>query len=110
MNRIKELRTQKGISQRALATDMYVNQTAVSQWERGATNPSTEMTLRLAEYFGVSVDYLLGVDLSEQQKSSVPPMDTEREKKRIAFIAAYDAMPPEEQDLFYEWLQLRGKI
>ena len=39
---------------------LYVNQTAVSQWERGVTNPSTDTAIALANIFGVSVDYLLG--------------------------------------------------
>ena len=40
MNRIKELRKHRGLSQKQLADALYVNQNAVSQWERGATTPS----------------------------------------------------------------------
>lgn len=60
MNRIKTLRLEKGLSQRDLAAALFVNQTAVSQWERGVTNPSTDTAVTLAGYFGVSIDYLLG--------------------------------------------------
>ena len=60
MNRVKNLRKEKGISQQELAQMLYVNQTAVSQWERGVTNPSTDTAIALANIFGVSVDYLLG--------------------------------------------------
>lgn len=60
MNRVKNLRKEKGISQQELAQMLYVNQTAVSQWERGVTNPSTDTVIALANIFGVSVDYLLG--------------------------------------------------
>ena len=60
MNRIKELRKEKGLSQAELAKVLFVNQTAVSQWERGATMPSPNMLNTLADYFHVTTDYLLG--------------------------------------------------
>ena len=41
---------------------MFVNQTAVSQWERGVTSPSPATLLRLCELYDVSTDYLLGRD------------------------------------------------
>lgn len=62
MNRIKELRKEKGLSQAELAKILFVNQTAVSQWERGATMPSPNMLNTLADYFHVTTDYLLGRD------------------------------------------------
>lgn len=61
MNRLKELRKQHGFkSQKDLANVLFVNQTAVSQWERGVTVPSSQMLARLSDMFGVSIDYLLG--------------------------------------------------
>lgn len=61
MNRIKELRLAKGYkTQKELADHLYVNQTAVSQWERGVTMPSSQMLLKLSELFDVTVDYLIG--------------------------------------------------
>ena len=61
MNRLKELRLQNGYkTQGDLAKVLFVNQTAVSQWERGATLPSSQMLLKLSELYGESVDYLLG--------------------------------------------------
>ena len=69
MNRIKSLRQEKGLSQQDLAKLLFVNQTAVSQWEREKTNPSTDTAIALANIFNVSVDYLLGCENAE---SSVP--------------------------------------
>lgn len=61
MNRLKELRIQHGYkSQKELADVLFVNQTAVSQWERGVTTPSSQMLQHLSELYHVSVDYLLG--------------------------------------------------
>lgn len=62
MNRIKELRKKKGLSQKELSALLFVNQTAVSQWERGVTTPNSNLLVRLSDLFGVSIDYLLGKD------------------------------------------------
>ncbi len=59
MNSIRELRKNKGLSQRALADLLEVNQTAVSQWERGVTTPSSHMLLRLSRIFEISPNKLL---------------------------------------------------
>ena len=60
MIRLKELRKEKGISQEQLARNLGINQTAVSQWETGRTLPSADLIYKMAEYFNVSTDYLLG--------------------------------------------------
>ena len=61
MNRFKELRLNAGFkSQNELAKILFVNQTAVSQWERGVTTPSQQILLKLCDLYGVSTDYLLG--------------------------------------------------
>lgn len=62
MNRIKELRNQRKISQLKLAKELNVHQTAVSQWEQNRTSPDSQLLPDIASYFGVSVDYLLGID------------------------------------------------
>lgn len=60
MNRIIELRKQAGLSQKELAQKAGVNQTAVSQWETGKTEPGFEAMAKLCSFFDVSFDYLLG--------------------------------------------------
>ena len=61
MNHFKELRLKHGYkSQQDLASVLFVNQTAVSQWERGVTIPSPPILLKLCEMYGVTTDYLLG--------------------------------------------------
>ena len=56
MNKIKELRLSKKLSQQQLAKILFVNQTAVSQWERGATTPNLQLLTKIADYFNVSID------------------------------------------------------
>lgn len=60
MNRLKELRRQKGVRQGEIADLLHITQGAVSQWELGRTNMDYQYAKVLAEYFGVTVSYLLG--------------------------------------------------
>lgn len=59
MIHIKELRTEKQISQKDLAKHFHVAQSTISSWEKGARDPDTATVAALAAFFGVSTDYLL---------------------------------------------------
>jgi len=56
---IRAFRERKGLTQRALADSVLVSFQAISAWERGLSIPDLENAVRIAEYFGVSVDALL---------------------------------------------------
>jgi repressor LexA len=58
--RIRELRKECGLSQSALARQLFVSQQAVGKWERNETTPNPETIVRMAHIFGVSTDQLLG--------------------------------------------------
>ena len=58
--RIKNLRKEGSLSQVALAEKINSNQKQVSKWERGQIEPNIDMLAKLADYFEVSVDYLIG--------------------------------------------------
>ena len=60
MFRIKELRLEKGLSQKELGTILGCNQTAVGKYERGYLEPNITILNLLADFFEVSVDYLIG--------------------------------------------------
>ncbi len=57
--RLKELRTQKGISQLKLALALNTNQNTISRYETGEREPGINELIKIADYFNVSVDYLL---------------------------------------------------
>ena len=57
--KLKELRSEKGISQAKLATDIHISRSAVAKWENGLGLPSDESLKMLAEYFGVTISELL---------------------------------------------------
>ncbi|MGO4943541.1 helix-turn-helix domain-containing protein [Streptococcus alactolyticus] len=60
MNRLKELRKDKKISQTTLAKLLNVNEKTISRWENGESNIKPEKAEELAKIFNVSVAYLLG--------------------------------------------------
>lgn len=59
-DRLKALRKQKGLSQRALAEKLEMSKSAVSMYESGFREPDHETTEKIADFFNVDVDYLLG--------------------------------------------------
>ncbi len=59
---LKKIRKQKGLSQLKVAMDMSISREAISYYENGKRSPDTLTLLRLSEYFGVSVDYLITGD------------------------------------------------
>ena len=58
--RLKELRQTRGISQLTLALDLNMNQNTISRYENREREADYETLVRLADYFDVSLDYLLG--------------------------------------------------
>ncbi|HER9696088.1 TPA: helix-turn-helix transcriptional regulator [Streptococcus pyogenes] len=61
-NRLKELRKEKGLTQAELAQIINTNQSQYGKYENGKTNLSLENAKILADYFGVSPAYLLGLE------------------------------------------------
>ena len=57
--RLKQIRKAKGISQLKLAMDLNTNQNSISRYETGEREPGIRELISLADYFNVSVDYLL---------------------------------------------------
>ena len=62
MNRIKEFRQQKGVSVKKIADEVGISQSMLSSYENGTRAPRDDETWgRLANYFGVSISYLMGL-------------------------------------------------
>ena len=59
--RIKELRLQKNMSQMELAKATGISQSAIAKWELGKTEPTATAIITLANFFGETTDYILGV-------------------------------------------------
>ena len=63
--RISKLRKTKNITQKELATKLYVNDKTVSSWELNRTEPSLEMIIKLSEILECSASYLIYGDNSK---------------------------------------------
>ena len=60
-NKLRSLRTAKGITQEQFAEELGVSTQAVSKWERGATMPDISLLPDISVFFGVSIDELFGL-------------------------------------------------
>lgn len=91
--KLKQLRREQGLTQGALAERFGLTQQAVAKWEAGKALPDAETISRLAGFFGVSTDFLLGLS-----DSLAPPGPVSRVKIIGRVRAGYDA-PAVEEDL-----------
>lgn len=77
---LKELRMNKRLSQRELASIFKVSTGTVGNWEVGTREPDFNTLIKLANYFDVSVDYLLGV---EKTANATTPALTAEERELL---------------------------
>lgn len=63
-NRLKELRIYKGLSQERLAKELgnAITSSAIGLWELNKRTPNLDACIIIAKYFGVSIDYLAGLE------------------------------------------------
>ena len=67
--RIQDLRTHADLSQKQLSEILHISQRSYSHYETGSRNIPVEMLIRLANYYDISVDYLVGrTDKKEMNK------------------------------------------
>lgn len=59
--RLRELRIERAIGQNRLARDLSLSNASISYWETGKQEPTASAIFKLAQYFDVSADYLLGL-------------------------------------------------
>lgn len=60
--RLHALREEKGIGQIQLAKELDVGKSIISCWELGKNEPTLSKLVSIAQYFGVSIDYLAGLE------------------------------------------------
>ena len=65
--RLQELREDKGISRKDLAASLNITVSALGMYEQGRREPNMEMLIRLADYFNVSLDFLVGRSFNEDE-------------------------------------------
>ena len=69
--RLQELREDKGISRKDLAASLNITVSALGMYEQGRREPNMEMLIRLADYFNVSLDFLVGRSFNEDETRKI---------------------------------------
>lgn len=101
--RIKELRIQNNISQKDLAETIGVAPNTLSQYETGKREPDNSTLIKLAQYFGVTVDYLLKNETPDDVPSNFPArLKYLREQKGVSYeqMANDTGYTPEDIEAF----------
>lgn len=86
--RLRELRNEKEISQKELAAELFVSQQTVAKWETDRSTPNPEMISKIAQYFEVSSDYLLGI--SNLKSAAVKNSEAADENKKMSVLNKKD--------------------
>lgn len=96
--RIKQLRKTSDMKQSEMAKLFHVSQQTVGAWETGRSTPGGDMLKRLADYFNVSIDYLLGrTDIKQPAESDTPSTSDLREAAKHA--QTFGGVPVTEEDV-----------
>lgn len=74
--RLKSLRIDRNMTQTDVAHALGVTTQAVSRWESQATLPDITLLVPIAEFYGVTTDYLLGHDIAEKEKEILEYLDS----------------------------------
>lgn len=72
-DRLKKLRGERNVSQKEVAEFIGISDVMVSMYEQGKKQPSVDKLEKLATYYGVTSDYLLGTDSSVDELETVFP-------------------------------------
>lgn len=108
---ISKLRKERGLTQQKFAEAIHVTQSAVSQWENGLSNPSTQQLFILANFFKVPIDTLYGspteakpADETEKQEQFQPaPSLADRQRRDVE--AMLRAMSDADLEKVYDYVR-----
>lgn len=122
-NRLKELRDQKGLYQKDIASYLNVAVSTYSYWENGTYEPDQTALSKLADFFGVTTDYLLGRSNSTTAVQDRPVSDLAEnfireygelfsEKEFQSYVALYKLMDARQRifvlGMIVGWLKEQG--
>ena len=99
MNRIKQLREEKRMTQLRLSIELEVAQETICGYESGRHHPSVEKLLKLSEIFGVSCDYILGVS---DIRTIMTGLKTDSD---IEIVSEFNSLTPMEQNQVKAYIQ-----
>ena len=105
MKNLKLLRKQHNLSQKEIGNIFHASQNTVSQWENGTRKPSYDIIQEIADYFDVSVDYLLGrqeqlPELNSKDKREIQEILDDTEEQLLSQDGLmFDGSPATDEDV-----------
>lgn len=105
MKNLKLLRKQHNLSQKEIGNIFHASQNTVSQWENGTRKPSYDIIQEIADYFDVSVDYLLGrqeqlPELNSKDKREIQEILDDTEQQLLSQDGLmFDGSPATDEDV-----------
>ena len=117
MLRFKQVRMEHQVSQKELASILGIGVSSLSQYENGKRQPDFQIVSKFADYFGVTVDYLLGrderVSSSDAKKTPTPENESERKQAdelETRFINAVQRLPLTQKVALLELVEAAGRV
>ncbi len=98
-DRLRELREERDLKQRDVAKDLYISNKVLSSYERNVAFPSIDLFKKICEYYSVSADYLLQIEVKKEEE---PANDTSRlvalTPRQAQLLSYYERLNVENQD------------
>lgn len=98
MNKIKEIRKAKGLSQRDIEKGISYSQSQIAKWEKNINEPSLTALIELADFFNCSIDYIAG---RESEDGIIVVSGNELSKDEEQLLDITRQLPPKEKDMVY---------
>ena len=83
MINLRKLRIEKGLSQQALADKFNLSQQSIYKYEHSLAEPDIKTLKKLADFFDVSIDYLVGYSNNTDTKKEIMPLDFTKEEIQL---------------------------
>lgn len=101
LNTLKQLRQEKGVLQKDVASYLGVDRTTYVKYERGDSEPNHDILSKLADYFNVSIDRLLG------REESKPTLDEQLDGVEFALFGEMKDMTDEQKQEILEFVKFK---
>lgn len=96
---LRQLRKEKGVTQAELAAVLNLDASSISKYEKADVSPSADILLKIAQYFDVPTDYLLG--LPDKKNSPAPDQASEEDLQKLRELVK--GLTPEQQEELYRY-------
>lgn len=104
--KLKELREERGLTQAGVASGIQTSQRNIGRWESGLVSPNVDFVTRLADFFQVSTDYLLGrtnePNMIDSPKFSLSPED-------LQLIQDYHALSDQTRQIVFDMIHFAAE-